>query len=169
MNIFYLDHSPEAAARYHCNQHVPKMVVETAQLLSNAHWRTGYSGPNHVEHGTGPYRHCRNAGPTLGPMIWVMECVANYRWTVRLGLELCSEFERRFSGRIHKTRPVLGWLKDHEPELPDIGLTQVRLAFDQGYTGSRESGDCVAAYREYYSKWKKRMKTWPPGEIPEWF
>lgn len=169
MNIFYLDPDPIAAARHHCNRHVPKMIVETAQILSNAHWHNGYIGPNHVEHGTGPYRHCRNAGPTLGPMIWVMESLANYRWAVRLGLALCSEFERRFSGRPHKSKAVLEWLRDHEPDLPGIGATQPRLALDSGYEGYRDSADPVGSYRAYYRGWKREMKVWPKGEVPPWF
>ena len=169
MNIFYLDHDPELAARYHCDQHVPKMIVETAQILSNVHRRTGYSGPNHVEHGTGPYKHCRNAGPTLGPMVWVMESVANYRWAVKLGLALFEEYQRRFRKSQHKSRKVLAWLRDHEPSLPDIGPTPVRLAMDEGYGSSRDTCDPVAAYRAYYREWKREMKTWPRGETPPWF
>jgi hypothetical protein len=37
MNIFYLDHDPEQAAQYHCDKHVVKMILESAQLLSTAH------------------------------------------------------------------------------------------------------------------------------------
>ena len=37
MNLFFLSRSARRAARYHCNKHVVKMIVETAQLLSSAH------------------------------------------------------------------------------------------------------------------------------------
>lgn len=37
MNIFYLDKNPVMAAQYHCDQHVVKMILETAQMLSTAH------------------------------------------------------------------------------------------------------------------------------------
>ena len=37
MNIFYLDSSPELAATYHCDKHVVKMILESAQLLCTAH------------------------------------------------------------------------------------------------------------------------------------
>ncbi len=36
MNIFYLDPDPRACAQAHCDTHVVKMVLETAQLLSTA-------------------------------------------------------------------------------------------------------------------------------------
>lgn len=37
MNIFYLDRDPALAARYHCDKHVVKMILELGQLLSTAH------------------------------------------------------------------------------------------------------------------------------------
>lgn len=37
MNIFVLDFDTEVCARYHCDKHVVKMIVEYAQLLSTAH------------------------------------------------------------------------------------------------------------------------------------
>ena len=37
MNIFYLDRDPGIAAAMHCDKHVVKMILETAQMLSTAH------------------------------------------------------------------------------------------------------------------------------------
>ena len=37
MNIFYLDEKPMTAARMHCDKHVVKMILESAQMLSTAH------------------------------------------------------------------------------------------------------------------------------------
>lgn len=37
MNIFYLDENPVLAAEFHCDKHVVKMILESAQLLSTAH------------------------------------------------------------------------------------------------------------------------------------
>ena len=37
MNIFYLDKDPRKAAEYHCDKHVVKMILESAQLMSSAH------------------------------------------------------------------------------------------------------------------------------------
>ena len=36
MNIFFLDKSPELAAKYLCDKHVPKMLLESSQMLSTA-------------------------------------------------------------------------------------------------------------------------------------
>ena len=39
MNIFHLDKNPKICARYHCDKHVVKMILETAQMLSTAYRR----------------------------------------------------------------------------------------------------------------------------------
>lgn len=43
MNIFYLSDCPEQSAKDHCDKHVVKMILETAQLLSTA-YRNYYKG-----------------------------------------------------------------------------------------------------------------------------
>lgn len=42
MNIFYLERDPKIAAEFHCDKHVVKMIVESAQMLSSAHWMTDF-------------------------------------------------------------------------------------------------------------------------------
>ena len=37
MNIFHLHKVPEVCAKYHCDKHVVKMILETAQMLSTAY------------------------------------------------------------------------------------------------------------------------------------
>ena len=37
MNIFYLDKDPVKAAKYSCDKHVVKMILESAQMLCTAH------------------------------------------------------------------------------------------------------------------------------------
>ena len=39
MNIFHLHRNPETCARYHCDKHVVKMILETGQMLSTAYQR----------------------------------------------------------------------------------------------------------------------------------
>ena len=38
MNIFILDENPDKAAKYHCDKHVCKMILESGQMLCTAHW-----------------------------------------------------------------------------------------------------------------------------------
>ena len=39
MNIFHLHKVPKVCAKYHCDKHVVKMILETAQMLSTAYQR----------------------------------------------------------------------------------------------------------------------------------
>ena len=36
MNIFYVDRDPVIAAQMMCNKHIPKMILESAQMLCSA-------------------------------------------------------------------------------------------------------------------------------------
>ena len=38
MNIFVLDKDPKKAAKYHCDKHCVKMILEAGQMLCVAHW-----------------------------------------------------------------------------------------------------------------------------------
>ena len=37
MNIFFLDNDTKQCAKYHCDKHVVKMILEYCQLLCTAH------------------------------------------------------------------------------------------------------------------------------------
>ena len=41
MNIFVLDDDIEKCARYHCDKHVVKMILESAQMLSTVSRENG--------------------------------------------------------------------------------------------------------------------------------
>ena len=41
MNIFYLHPNPRKCARWACDKHVVKMLLETCQLLYTCHWVLG--------------------------------------------------------------------------------------------------------------------------------
>ena len=183
MNIFFLDMDPTAAAIAQCNEHVQKMATECAQILSNIHWRMEqYHGPNHVENGDGPFRETSMAAPTLAPMQWVGESLADYRWALEYGLALCDEFEsRREPGRPQfGTRYVMEWLWDHQPRcLPDCPLTAFKTATVKGHEDLFDvRGDPVATARRYYAFavlciWNNRRGdfvegAWPAGKKPAW-
>ena len=109
MNIFVLDKNPRDAARMHCDKHVPKMILETAQMLSTAHHV--YDTPQ------APlvYKKAHLNHPCT---IWVRESVDNYSWAFELFRELNNEFVRR-RGKKH-----LSWvkLKEHLSHTPSLSL-----------------------------------------------
>ena len=120
MNIFYLHDNPKVCSQYHVDKHVVKMILETAQLLSTAHWLSG---------GEGPYRATHKNHPSA---IWARSNKSNYRWLCELGMELCKEYTHRY-GKIHKTQQHLEWLTKNIPNIPNGKFTQPTLAMPDQY------------------------------------
>lgn len=40
VNLFYLDKNPKTCAKYYCDKHVNKIMIEIAQILSQVHHNT---------------------------------------------------------------------------------------------------------------------------------
>ena len=153
MNIFVLDKNPEICAKYHCDKHVVKMILEGVQLLCGSHWTTGSEAPYKLSHKNHP---CS---------IWVRECVENYVWLCDLTMELCKEYTYRY-GKTHKSQQVLEWCMTNIPNLPERGeITSFALAMPDEY-----KVDCpVESYRNYYRGAKTSFASWKNRDIPEWF
>lgn len=84
MNIFFLDPSPEIAASYHCNQHLSKMILESAQMLSTAYHSIGLD-PIHVPD---LYKPAYQGHPCTQ---WVCHSTDNMAWLILLCNALESE------------------------------------------------------------------------------
>ena len=144
MNIFVLSVIPREAAKYHCDKHVVKMILETAQLLYCAHWVLDPDGlPPTAYKKTHPNHPCS---------IWIRESVENYRWLSDLGLCLCREYTYRY-GKTHKTEEHILWLSDNFPPLPMTEQTPFRMAMPDEY----KCEDPILAYQAYYLGAKERM------------
>ena len=85
MNIFYLDEKPMTAARMHCDKHVVKMILESAQMLSTAH--RILDGNDYADR-RGLYKATHKNHPAN---IWVRESANNYVWLYNLFTFLCIE------------------------------------------------------------------------------
>lgn len=106
MNLFLIGLSPRAIASAHCDKHVIKMILETAQVLYTAWW---CSNPEMMQRQTDlkPYRATHKNHPVS---IWVRANPEHYKFAVRVGLELCAEYTRRYK-KVHKTQRHLQRLK----------------------------------------------------------
>ena len=152
MNIFVLDWDIKQCAKDHCDKHCVKMILESAQLLCGVHWLSGKEAPYKLSHKNHP---CS---------IWARKSLGNYLWLCELGLELCSEYTRRY-GKTHKTKQILDWCLDNKPQIPDIGFTEPSLAMPDDY----KTNDVVESYRKYYINDKKEIAKWKDGYVPNWF
>ena len=152
MNIFVLDESPKISAQMQCDKHVVKMILETAQLLCSAHWMTGSSAPYKLTHKNHPAAK------------WTRKSLNNYRWLVEHGLELCNEYTYRYN-KVHKTRSVILWLQQNEPNIPESGFENPPKCMPD-YCKSK---DVVDSYRKYYINEKKSIAKWSKRPIPNWY
>ena len=108
MNIFVLDQDPYKAAEYHCDQHVVKMTLESAQMLCTARRHLGLAAPYRATH---PKHPCT---------LWLLESRANWRWLIQLADGLNQQYQSRYGHtHPHKSWLVITSLEEPE-ELPDI-------------------------------------------------
>jgi hypothetical protein len=162
MNIFVLDEDPKQAARYHCDKHVVKMIVELYQQLGSAVIRSG-------------------ATPELMPLTskntplkggyhnhpctrWCGDSRINYMWASTHALELCKEYTRRYN-KIHSCEAGIRHLTDMQHMVAGEGLTPFALAMPDEY----KTNDAVESYRNYYLGAKKTFAKWKSGNLPYWW
>jgi len=152
MNIFVLDRDIDTCARYHCDQHVIKMILESVQLLCTALNKKGFKTPyrsTHVKH------------PCV---LWVEASYDNFCWLSDLALALNREYRFRFDRETdHKSIAVLHEIKDHRFE--SKGLTPFAQAMPEEY---KVVDDAVKAYRQYYIGEKLGFATWTQRPVPDW-
>jgi hypothetical protein len=157
MNIFALSPDPREAAESHCDKHVVKMILETAQLLYCAHWVLDPDGLLPTAY--------KKTHPNHPCSIWIRESIENYRWLSDLGLCLCREYTFRY-GKRHKTEDHIQWLSDNFPPLPVVERTPFRMAMPNEF----KEDDPIMAYRAYYLGAKERMLVYtmrPPPPVVE--
>lgn len=152
MNIFRLDNDPLLAASYHCDKHVVKMILETAQLLSTAHGGgEGMCKPTHVNH------------PCA---VWARKTAGNYDWLWRLGGALLVEYYRRY-GKLHSYHRIMyGSLAALPGSLLDSPWSQTPAP--QCMPDQYKHADAVTAYRAYYLGEKMRFARWAHSTTPSW-
>lgn len=167
MNIFHLDKSPYIAAMWLCDKHVPKMILETAQMLSTAHHY--HNSPYAADVYKAAYVH--------HPMTqWVWASGNNYQWAFAHYMYLCDEFNARgFKGGVdHASKRLSIYLEYLPPALESSfdlsdwmsSITPPPLCMPEVY-----HRDChVDAYRAYYKGDKSSFAVWERGSpAPSWW
>lgn len=182
MNIFVLDENPKLAAEYHCDKHVVKMILESAQMKSTAHWLHLLSANNKSLKDFKRIRDAKqwlleNTDLSLHPpyamthvhhpcTIWVSENIQNYMWHYELLFYLCKEYTKRY-GKIHKTANYLSWFKNNIPKgMKSSTLQDFAICMHEEY---KINADPISSYRNYYKKDKVRFAKWKLNNIPCWF
>lgn len=155
MNIFALDDDPWTAAERQHDKHVPKMTLETAQLISTA-VRTN---PVWFEMLDGRDAEFYKATHINHPCSkWARETAQNFAWLVEHGYALGFEFLKRYgkahaSVRIFDSALVLIDREDFQALLDVSIRTPFAMAMPEGF----KSDNPVASYQAYYRDEKVPM------------
>ena len=153
MNIFILDRNPEKCARYHCDKHVVKMVLESAQILCSV---------LHMRGEDAPYRPTHISHPCVK---WANASFSNFSWLVELAIQLNEEYKFRYEKRVnHKSIEVVNLCAEYRFE--DIGLTPFMQCMPDRY---RFQNNPVRAYRAYYKGDKRSFAAWKRRGAPSWY
>jgi hypothetical protein len=156
VNLFAFSESPHEAARFHCDAHVVKMILETAQMMSTA---VHVLEPEAAKGWVGLYKPTHINHPCS---VWVRASSANYEWTSELACGLIWSFRDRF-GHSHKTEGLLALLTLFNPS-PEGPLTPFAQAMPEECKGL----DPVAAYKRYFNMHKQHIARWRNGQ-PDWY
>ncbi len=153
MNIFVLDRDIGRCARYHADQHVIKMILESAQMLCTVINETG---------GVATYKTTHIHHPCT---LWAGASLSNWRWLKKLALALNDEYRYRYRGsKDHRSCEIVTKLP--APPIEDLGLTEFAQVMPEKY---KIPGDAVAAYRRFYVGEKSRFAKWTRRRPPRWF
>ena len=180
MNIFILDNDPVQAAQLQCDKHIPKMVVESAQMLSTVHRmidgamerRPSKSGSMLQYFKLDDYREdiLYKAVHMNHPCtVWSRENCSNYDWHYKHFIALCNEYTYRY-GKIHASETKLATVLRNAPKKIEYttGKSPFRLAMGSNPECMFE--DAVKSYRAFYQTKQARFAMkWTKRKQPEWF
>lgn len=174
MNIFFLDKNPRVAAKMHCDKHVVKMILETAQLLCTAH--RVLDGEEYIDSSSGRkikrwkvdenrddilYKATHINHPSAK---WVRESKENYDWTFSLFHSLTNEYFYRY-GKHHKCEGLHYHLIDTPKNISNNSFTEPPQAMPDY---CKVENNSVQAYRNYYINEKSRMLNYTKRNKPNW-
>jgi len=161
MNIFVLDKSPTASAQMLCDKHIPKMIVESAQMMACALYENGAmeSEMPLTKSGT----HYKGGYKNHPCSVWAGKSISNYAWLSCHAIELCRQFMFRYK-KIHAcTEPIIQMSSmAHKIKLGEL------TAFYQAMPEEYHDKDAIKAYRNYYIN-EKTFAEWKKGvSKPRW-
>jgi hypothetical protein len=135
-----------------CDQHVVKMLLESAQMLCSV-----------FDKGTAPYKRTHYNHPCSA---WVRTSASNYLWLFEHAVAMGEEFKYRYH-KHHKSSLVVAWCgkNSHKLEFPHVELTDFVLAMPEIY----KSNNPVQSYRNYYINEKAAFATWSKERPPPYW
>ena len=172
MNIFVVNTDPEKAARELCDKHVPKMTLESVQMLVSALRRHGATD-NDVpltSKGT-PHKGGYSNHPST---VWAGESLDNFNWLLDHAVALADEYTYRF-GKEHACERQLYHVDEMKSFIPKGKLTDIALCVGEklqnkyGFTHA-PIDTATEVYIEFYLEDKASFAKWDKGRsAPNWW
>lgn len=145
MNLFTTSANPRTSAIDLPDKLVVKMILETAQLLSTAHYEI--DGATEVE-GTPLYRPTHRNHPSA---VWVRASRDNYLWAFDHFVALCEEYTSRY-GKTHATETKLRQALRIPPQgIGYTGLTPPPACMPDQFKVEDPGAWPTESYRRYLS------------------
>lgn len=145
MNIFILDPNPIIAAEYHCDQHLHKMILESAQMLSTAAHIHFPQLRGHI------YAPAYQNHPCT---VWVCESRSNMVWVCHLANQL-NEIRETHGANRHSSMDVIKAICDQFLIVdPDNAIPKPTSFAEAMYPHIKIRNDLttVQKYQLYYRK-----------------
>jgi len=167
MNLFATSVNPRTCAIDLPDKLVVKMILETAQLLSTAHYEV--MGTTEVD-GVPLYKPTHKNHPSA---VWVRASRDNYHWAFDHFVALCEEYTRRY-GKTHATETKLRWALCSAPDaLTYTGLTPTPACMPDQFKIEDPGAWPTESYRHYLSLGKAytadAAKAWAKAGSPPWW
>lgn len=132
MNIFVTSDCPQLSAQYLDNRRVIKMILESAQMLSNAviarqliskyTFSSIVTKKPKLAYYSGMVRLPAQTHVKHPCSVWVMQSRSNYLWLLEHFNALCAEYTVRF-GKVHAYQKLYKTYKEFSLYMSDRGLT----------------------------------------------
>ena len=152
MNIFHLHKTPRLCAKFLSEVHLPKMVLETTQMLCTAYQKHKNKRINNLY---------KPAYPKHPMTIWVGENSDNYEWTLELLKWLLVEYTNRFN-KLHKCSDIYNILRCNGGIYFTGTFTEPPLCMPVEF----HQKNYVKAYRHYYKVGKSHLHRYKRAKKP---
>jgi len=167
MNIFVLDEDPAQAARYLDDVRLPKMCVESAQMMASALRRHGVTDEQMplTKKGT-PYKGGYKHHPCT---VWAGDSRCNFVWLALHAIEQCKEYTRRFGKEHACYGPINHMTRMYKTaNFKEEYMTPFAQAMPDEY---KADDDVVKAYRSYYKskEYSKGGVRYIRADVPTWW
>lgn len=165
LNIFFLDYDPKLAAKYHCDQHVNKMILESAQMLSIAH----HHRPSDISSELPLYKYSKT-WVNHPCSKWVRLTRGNYDWLCELCFHLNEECKERYGherDHLSYSKIIVNLTKKYPNCCSKNNI--VTPPFQCVKEQYKNPNNPVKAYRDSYIYDKSEFATWNYSQKPYWY